>query len=234
MKTNWQDIVLCGLFISAILAGSFGIAWVIHPFTVAWFKAYHVLVDAAAMVLAYGLLSSLVVRVSLRIKPMPTRKTTYRMDDPILTYWKFLTILYRLGQAALSWCVPVFARPVLDALFGARIGKEAAFGGTIDDPYMVSLGDRVILGHGSLVTGNYIDNGQLVCGTVTIGNGVTIGANALILPNTVIGDGATVVSGAVVGPDAVIKPGEVWRGNPARPWLAARAPAVAAASSPDA
>ena len=230
MKTQWQDIVLCGLFISAILAGSIGIVWIIHPWTVAWFKSYHVLVDAAAAAIAYGLLSALAVRLMLAIKPMPREKASYPMDHPILTYWKLLTIVYRLGKGALGWFVPIFAAPVLDALFGARVGRDVAFGGTIDDPYMVSIGDGVILGNASLVTGNYIDKGMLVCGTVTIGNGATIGANAIVLPNTTIGEGATVVSGAVVGPDAVINAGEVWRGNPARLWTGAKPQARPAAS----
>lgn len=219
MKTELRDIVLCGLFIGAILAASLAVVWFIYPWTSAWFSAYHVLVDAAVAVICYGLFSALVVRLLLRFKPMPREKMVYPMDHPILTYWKLLTILYRLGESALAKFVPIFARPVLDALFGARIGRDVAFGGTIDDPYMVTIGDGVILGNASLVTGNYLDKGQLVCGPVTIGNGVTVGANAIVLPNTTIGEGATVVSGAVLGPDANVKPGEVWRGNPARLWV---------------
>jgi len=230
MKTQWQDIVLCGLFIGAILAGSLGVVWIIHPWTVAWFRSYHVLVDAAAAAIAYGLISSMVVRLMLAIKPMPMQKMSYPLDHPILTYWKLLTLLYRFGRGALAWFVPFFAEPLLDALFGARVGRDVAFGGKIDDPYMVSIGDGVILGNASLVTGNYIDKGMLVCGTVTIGKGATIGANAIVLPNTTIGEGATVVSGAVVGPDAVINAGEVWRGNPARLWTSGKSPGRATPS----
>ncbi len=221
---------MCGLFITLILAASLCVVYALTPLTRPWLREYHVLLDAAVALVSYGLLSALVVQSLLKLKPMPLEKRVYRLDDPILTYWKLLAILYRLGQSSLGWCIPVFARPVLDALFGARIGRDAAFGGTIDDPFMVTVGDGVILGHGSLVAGNYIDKGQLVTGPVRIGNRVTIGVNAVILPNSTIGDDATIASGAVVGPGAEVGAGDSWRGNPARLWMPAAASRASSSS----
>jgi carbonic anhydrase/acetyltransferase-like protein (isoleucine patch superfamily) len=69
------------------------------------------------------------------------------------------------------------------------------------------------------VTGNYISDGKLVCGTVRIGDGATIGANCVIFHDTEIGAGATVAGGAYVMPGTRIPAGESWRGNPARKWV---------------
>lgn len=218
MRKGWQDFLLSGLFVTLILSASLACTRFARPWTASWFGPYHVMVDTALLLIGYGLLSACAVGALLKFKAVPLEKSHHQMDDPFFAYWKLLTVLYRLGQSALRWCTPFFARPWLDVLFGARIGSNIASGGTIDDPYMVTIGHDVVLGNASLVTGNYIDNARLVCGPVLIGNHVTIGANAVILPNTVIGDGATVMSGALVGPNARVNPGEVWRGNPARKW----------------
>jgi acetyltransferase-like isoleucine patch superfamily enzyme len=115
--------------------------------------------------------------------------------------------------------IPFFLQPAVEALFGASVGRNVALGGTIDDPYRVSLGDEVILGNASLISGNYISAGKLTCGAVTIGAGATIGANCVVFPNTEIGAGAVVAGGSFVMPGTRIPAGESWRGNPARKWV---------------
>lgn len=229
MQKSWWDFLLGGLCVAALFAASLACVWAMRPWTASWFGDYHVVVDTALLLIGYGLLSACAVHGLLRLKPVQSAPAAHGMDGAQFAYWKLLTILYRLGQGALRWVVPFFARHCLDALFGARIGRNVASGATIDDPYMVTIGNDVILGNAALVSGNYLDNGRLVCGPVVIGNQVTIGANAIVMPNTVIGDGATVMSGARVGPNARIQPGEVWHGNPARRWTS---PAQRAAGSP--
>ena len=77
----------------------------------------------------------------------------------------------------------------------------------------------MVLGNASLVTGNYLSGGKLVCHPVRIGADVTIGANAIVMPGSTVGERAVVVSGSVVMPGTSIPAGETWRGNPARKWL---------------
>lgn len=217
MKTSIQDYLLSGLFISLILAGALGSVVGLSPLSGRVFGDYHVLVDFFLVLLIYGLLSAVVVRLLLKIKPMLPGE--YSMDSPEFTYWKLLTIVYRMGEGALSPFTPVFMRPVLQSLYGARIGKDVALGGTIDDPYMVSIGDGVVLGNGSLVSGNVVYNGKFVCGEVKIGPGATVGVNSVILPGVEIGENALLLGGTHVMAGVQIPPGETWRGNPARKWL---------------
>lgn len=217
MKATLTDYLLSGLAICLIMAGSLVGVTVLLPWSKALFSDYHVLADFFLALLLYGLLSAALVRVLLRVQPIPTG--SYAMDSPVFTRWKLVTIVYRLGQSALRPLTPVFLKPVVEALFGARIGRDVALGGVIDDPYMVSVGDGVVLGNGSLVSGNFITDGVLTCGPVMIGRNVTVGANSVIFPNTEIGDGATLFGGSYVMPGTRIPAGEVWRGNPARKWI---------------
>lgn len=217
MKVGFLDIALCTIMLGLILAGAyFGVA-ALAPFTTKLFGAYHVIVDFFLALLLYGLLSALVVRVFWWINPIQPGE--YSMDSGVFTYWKLLNILYRLGQAALLPFTAVFLRPVIQQLYGAKIGANVAIGGAIDDPFMVTLGDGAVLGNQSLVSGNMIAGGKLVCGFVKIGAGATLGANCVVFPDTEIGDNAKLVSGSVVINGTRIPAGENWRGNPARKWI---------------
>lgn len=218
MKTSPLDYLLSGLFITAILAAALAlVGFLLAPLTRAWLGDYHAVADVGLLLLAYGLLSALAVRVLLKLRPIEPGE--YAMEAPVFTQWKLLTILYRLGQGALRPFTPVFLKPVVEMLFGARVGADVALGGTIDDPYMVSIGDGAVLGNASLVSANVINQGRIVFGRVTIGAGATVGANAVVLPGCDIGEHAVVMGGAFVMAGTKIPARETWRGNPARKWL---------------
>lgn len=217
MKSSLWDYVLSGLYITAFVLLSAGAVAVLLPFSRQAFGDFHVLVDAALFVALFGLLCAAAVRILWARQPLPMG--SHALDSPLFARWKLLTVLYHLGRGALRPLVPFFMLPVVDLALGARVGSDVAFGGMIDDPYLVSIGDEVVLGHNSLVTGSYLSGGQLVVGAVAIGKGATIGANALVFPDVVIGAGANVMSGACVMPGSRIPAGEIWRGNPARKWL---------------
>lgn len=217
MKTSYLDYLLSGAIITVLLAMSAGLAWALAPATGRWLGPYHVIADLALLLLAYGLLSALAVKLLLRLRPIPDG--SHDMQGPVFTQWKLVTVVYRMGQGALAPMTPVFLKPLVDTLYGASVGKDVALGGTLDDPYRITIGAGAVLGNASLVSGNYIAGGRLVCGPVKIGAGATVGANAVVFPDVEIGAGATVAGGAYVMPGARIPPGETWRGNPARKWM---------------
>jgi serine acetyltransferase len=217
MKTSYLDFLLCGGAISALMAGALALVMLLLPLSNALASDYHIIVDFLLALLFYGLLSALVVRLLLRLRPLEPGE--YSMDSPVFTYWKLLTIVYRLGQGALLPFTPVFVKPVVEALFGARVGANVALGGTIDDPYMVTIGEGAVLGHASLVSGNMLHGGKLTCGQVRIGAGATVGVNSVILPNSELGENVTLMGGSYVVPGTKIPAGETWRGNPARKWM---------------
>lgn len=217
MKTSYLDYLFSGALTTLLLIISAAAVWLFRPVSTEILGDYHVVLDLGALLLSYGLLSALAVQVLLRLRSIPCG--SFGMDDPAFTHWKLVTITYRLGQGALAPMTPVFLKPVVESLFGANIGKDVALGGTIDDPYRVTVGAGAVLGNASLVTGNYISGGRLICGPVLIGPGATVGANAVIFPDVEIGAGATIMGGSYVMPGARIPAGETWRGNPARKWI---------------
>lgn len=217
MKTSYLDFLICGIAVGAIVAGALGLVVVLMPLTKAVALDYHVIVDFLLGLLFYGLLSALLVRLLIKLRPIQAGE--YAMDSPVFTYWKLLIVVYRLGQDALLPFTPVFVRPLVATLFGARIGSNVALGGTIDDPYMVEIGDGAVLGSASLVSGNMLHDGKLICGPVKIGAGATVGINSVVFPNTLIGENSTLLGGSYVMPGSKIPAGETWRGNPARKWL---------------
>lgn len=217
MKSSVWDYVLSGIFITTIVLLSAAAVALALPFSTRWFGDFHVLVDLAAFVLLFGALCAIAVRALWAWRPLPAG--SHALDSAVFSHWKQLTVLHHLGRGALRALTPFFMLPLVDLAFGARVGSEVAFGGMIDDPYLVHIGDEVILGNNSLVAGSYLSGGKLVCGKVEIAKGATVGANAIVFPDVVIGPGANVMSGACVMPGSRIQAGETWRGNPARKWL---------------
>ena len=217
MKATVFDFVAGGLLVVviALLAGAFALL-AIAPASAALVGDYHVLVDFFAGLLFYGLFSAAAIRMLVALRPL--RPGEYEVDDRAFAYWKLLTIVHHLGHAALIPLTPVFARPLVARLFGARVGRDVAIGGRIDDPWMVTLGDGVVLGNQSLVSANMLAGGRLVVGRVSIGTGSTIGANAVVLPGVTIGERVILIGGAITPPGTTIPDGETWRGNPARKW----------------
>lgn len=217
MKTSPLDYVLSTIAITLILLLAVAGVWALRPLTTAVLADYHVVADFLLLLLFYGLLSAVAVRVLLRVQPIAPGE--YDGDSPVFTFWKLITIVYRLGQGALLPFTTVFTRPVVEALYGARVGADVAIGGTIDDPYQVEIGPRAVIGHNALVSGNVLYGGKLTCGKVIIGAGATIGVNSVVLPGSEIGENAVLMGGSYLMPGTKVPAGETWRGNPARKWM---------------
>lgn len=217
MKTNIYDFLFSGLAISFILSGSISIIWfLVSPLTKAYLGDYHVIANFFVFLLLYGLLSGFLVQLLLKVKPF--QYGDFSMEDSQFTYWKLLTVIYLLGEFFLMPFTTVFTKPLIAKLFGAKIGKNVAIAGTIDDPYSVTIGDNSIIGQGSLVSGNFTINDKIHFGKVIIGENVTIGVNSVVSPDTQINDNSIISIGAVVLTGTKIPCNEMWRGNPARSW----------------
>ena len=215
MKANPLDFVFSGIAIAVLaIIAVFATRWLAVPLSLRLFGPYHVLVDVLVGLLIYGLASALLLRVLATRWPL--RPGDYSMDDPFFTYWKFWTVIYEFGRHALLPFSTVFAKPGLVALFGARMGKNTAFAGHMNEPPLISVGDGAVLGQYCVVTAHAITSGRIVLREVRIGRGATVGVGAVVMPGVVIGEGSVVVAGSVVGLGTIIGAGELWGGTPAR------------------
>lgn len=219
MKTSFLDFLLCCFVVSFILASSFSFThFGVSPFVANYLGPYSSIFNFFLFLFTYGIISGIIIQILIRVKPLELGE--FSMDHPNFTYWKLLTITYRLGEFFLLPFTTVFTKPLVVKLFGAKVGKNVAIGGTIDDPYLITIGDGAIIGQGSLVSGNASMNGKIVFGKVTIGQGVTISVNSVVLPNVEIGDNSVLSIGSVILSGSIIPKDETWRGNPARKWQA--------------
>lgn len=215
MRTSALDFLLSALCIASISAVALVITGtVIAPFSPRFLGPYHVILDVLALLLLYGLVSALFLRVLLRIWPL--RPGEYSMDHPHFTYWKMFTVVYELGRFALAPFTTVFAKPMVAALFGAKVGRNTAFAGHINEPPLISISDGAVLGQYCVVTAHAITNGRIILREVKIGHGATVGVSAVIMPGVEIGDGSVVAACSVVGMGTRIAAGELWAGIPAR------------------
>ncbi|HOB45617.1 MAG TPA: DapH/DapD/GlmU-related protein [Zoogloea sp.] len=216
MKSSLLDYLLCTVVVTFILGASVGLVYMQYSFSKALLQDFHVIFDSLLLLLAFGLITGVVVRCIVRIWPIAPGE--YDSDSPVFVRWKLVSVLYRLGQGALLPFTSVVTKPLVETLFGAKLGADVALGGAIDDPYQVTVGKEAILGFNSLVSGNMLYGGKLVCGKVKIGAGALIGVNCVVLPGVEIGEKAVLMGGAHVMPNTKIPAGETWRGNPARKW----------------
>jgi acetyltransferase-like isoleucine patch superfamily enzyme len=217
MKSTVWDYVWSGVLITCLLILSVLAVMAVHAGSQSLLGQYQVILDVVIFFVAFGILSGVLIRVLLKVRAIPPG--AYTLTSGEFAHWKLLTVFYHLGRGALRPFVPFFLLPLVDVAMGAKIGKDVAFGGMIDDPYWVEIGNEVVLGHNSLVSGSYLWDGKVICGRVTIGDGATVGANSIVFPDVDIGAGANVMNASCVMPGTKIPAGETWRGNPARKWI---------------
>ncbi|MBL7544447.1 MAG: hypothetical protein JNL11_11580 [Bdellovibrionaceae bacterium] len=217
MKVSIFDFILSGLamailwLVSALVTFGF-----LAEYFILFLGSYGYLVNLIFLFTFYGLFSGIAIKTLLFFRPLECGD--FDMNHPNFTYWKLLTMLHMFGDKFLFSIKFPPMIPLIARLYGAKIGRYVAIGGTIDSPFLLQLGDHSVLGFESLVSGNVIQNGKIKIGKVNIGSGVTVGAYSFTMPDVEIGDGAIVVSGSVVVPGSQIRTGEVWKGNPARKW----------------
>lgn len=217
MKTSIADYLFSSLALCFLLMVSLLPVWRFSSLSIHWFGDYHVLVNLALFLLLYGIFSALLIRLFLRLRPLPPG--THSMDSSIFTWWKLITVIYHFGQSALTPLTPIFLKPLVAMLYGAQIGKDVALGGVIDAPFLIVVGERATIGAFALVSGNFTTRESLIIGTVKIGAGATVGVNAVVFPNTEMGENSVLLGGSYLMPGAKVPAGETWRGNPARKWL---------------
>jgi acetyltransferase-like isoleucine patch superfamily enzyme len=215
MKATPLDFLLSSLALSLLGLLALGLSGVVSVYlTRPNLEAYAPLVDLLIFLLAFGLLCAVTARWVLRLWPLG--EGLIPMTDSRFTVWKLYTVLYEFGCGALKPFTVMFLRPVVQALFGAHIGKDIALGGKLVDPHMIRLEDGAIIGEGSVVTAHAINSGSILLLPVVIQRGATIGVGAVIYPGVTVGEDAVVAANAVVRSGTQIAAGEFWGGVPAK------------------
>lgn len=214
MKTTFKDFLYCSLILTAIFIFSIiTTGTVSHFFTRQLFSDYFVIIDLFIFLLSFGTGSSIIALSMLKLWPF--EPGTYEMNSPEFARWKLFTVTVEFGKKSLSPFTTVFARPLIEKMFGAKIGKHTAIGGTLVDGHMITLEDEAIVGERSIVAAHYITNGKLTLKPAILRRGAIVGGGAIVMSSEV-GAGSVIVPTSLVMPDNNIPPGELWGGFPAR------------------
>jgi acetyltransferase-like isoleucine patch superfamily enzyme len=172
------------------------------PWQLALFPSF--LAGLSALVLGVGALTLLCPR------PRPGRHKMMRGAS----FWGWLlrSLLRRvLFAPGLKWFL--FSSNVLRFVslraLGARVAFTANMSTDVDllDPSLLVVSAGATLGTRSLLSGHYVEGGELVLGVVEIGPGALVAAEVLIGPGAIVGEGAQVKSRAAVGVDVRVGKG---------------------------
>ena len=103
-----------------------------------------------------------------------------------------------LGENCSVWCNAVIRADQSPVILGKECNVQDNVVIHEDEVYSVTIGDRVSIGHGSILHGcNIGDNSIIGMGSILL-NGVTIGKNCLIGAGSLLTGGMQVPDGSVV------------------------------------
>ena len=160
-----------------------------------------------------ALYASFVERASTGFRGMrPLYCSIYTRD-----YWqveRFFKLLAGVALHRLANGTPFKA--ILYRLVGAKVGRRLFDDGSgMSEKNMVTIGDDVILGAGSVIQCHSQEDYAFKSDHIRIGSGCTVGVAVMVHYGTTMGDGA------VLAPDSFLMKGEEmpegasWGGNPA-------------------
>lgn len=218
MKTSPLDFILgFSALVTINLACWFISMRTISPLLEGYLKAYLPIFDVLLYVTLFGIFAALILRTLLWFRPLKMGEFDFNSVE--FAYWKFITMLHYFGYRALFLFHVEPMIPFLGRLFGAKIGANAAIGGILDSPYLVTIGDNCILGRGSLITGNLLLKDKLILGPVKIKENAMVGVYSIVMPNAVLGQGSVLAPSSVLFAGSKVPDGESWKGHPARKWI---------------
>jgi len=209
MKTTMLDFVLVGSCITLLVSLSSIIVWMMPGH-----GPYQVLIDIVVFLLAYGVLTMLLLAVVRRFHPYPIGR--FSTDSPAFAYWKLNAVLVDLAGKALDPFKTVFMEAPFHAGLGAKIGSQVAIAGVLRDHPLLEIADDATIGQNSVITAHAITGGVIILSPVKIGRGAVVGINCVVMPGVELGSHAVLAPGAVATVDTKIAPNELWGGIPAR------------------
>ncbi len=171
-----------------------------------------------ALVVTAGFATSLVAKPERgRHRHDPSAGTA----EPDFARWLLAFNLSSLPYRSPVWSfVNVFPLPAgpYFRLAGAKLGTGTVIPSraVVLDPYFVTLGDRVVLGDGAVLSPHVFPRrNTLRLGPIELAEDAMVGGFAIVYGDVTIGPRARVHAHSVVVPGTVIGADEVWAGNPA-------------------
>lgn len=168
----------------------------------------------------YILLFVLETKIIVTFFNHPIKQGTYNKSELTPAYFQFIinNHLNKMLDILLHRLMfnDVFKSTVLYWVFNGELGENVQFGAPVFDPYLVDIGDNVIIGTKALILGHHMVGDEVYFKRTKIGNNVTIGSYAIISPGVVIEDNVIIGANSFVRADSVLKKNSFYAGNPAK------------------
>ena len=149
--------------------------------------------------------------------PADKDKIVDKLESWTTVRWAVCAHLHRCTHPVLVHTIP---SPICNAYYrlaGARIGKGVQINSiNLNDPSVISIEDKVVIGGRSVINGHLVEKGQLILARVNLKKGCLIGAGTTIQPGVTVGEGAVIATNGFVGKWKNIPAGEVWAGLPVK------------------
>ncbi|MCL1921924.1 MAG: hypothetical protein FWG50_12775 [Kiritimatiellaeota bacterium] len=154
--------------------------------------------------------STLFVGAVERVMTLGMRPGAYPTGSPAFTRW--------LAYSGLHLWMVLLVLPCLRGgnwikmylrITGAKIGR-GAFLNTKDfyDPYLLEIGDNVVIGGDATLTCHLFEGGRLHLGRISLGDGTAIGAHAYLTPGTTTGKNSKVGMNTFLQRNTAVRNGE--------------------------
>ena len=166
----------------------------------------------------FGISLILIVGCIFRILPIKPKPGIYPLHSITTIKWGLCGAFLRLVNLAfLSFITPTFLNVLYFRLIGTKLGKGVQINTiSINDPWLLEIGDGTVIGGGASVNGHSVEKGTLILDKVKIGKDCTIGAGSIIWPGCTVGDRSILANQSVLKRKSTIGDKEIWKGNPAR------------------
>jgi acetyltransferase-like isoleucine patch superfamily enzyme len=145
-------------------------------------------------VFLYFITGTIVMSVCIRILSLGIKAGSYPMISVTMLRWLTYSGIYHIaGKTILEYLPISFLGLIFFRIIGAKIGKNVALNTWhLNDPYLLEIGDNVVIGGKSDISCHTFERGTLLLQRVKIGKNTLIGQQCYISPGVTIGENCVI------------------------------------------
>ena len=153
-----------------------------------------------AAVYLYFISGILVMGSTIRLISSGIKPGIYKDASPTMLRWLIYSGIYVIARATILPMVPMtWFSNLFFKLLGCKMGRQVFLNSwTLNDAFLIELGDNVTVGGGAELSCHLYEKGRLILDKIVIGEGSLVGANCYISPGVTIGKKCVIGLGSVL------------------------------------
>ncbi|MHA1726147.1 MAG: acyltransferase [Promethearchaeota archaeon] len=139
------------------------------------------------------------------------------LSNPDYYFWNLRNLIKKwpllvMASNPFPWCKNRFTL----RFFGTSIGKHCLCDNCWISSELVSIGNNVIIGTGTVIISHTVESDMLILKRTRIENNVLIGAKCILMPGTLMKEGAKLSAHSFTLRDQVLEKDLIYHAHPAR------------------